>query len=98
MAGLAHRACLRGFKGLGEWTWDTWEQSARIWTMLDGGGAIRDALLGLPVRERDWVVVVGVVRHVQYHSLTTSVRPQIYVPFQLAPRPVSFVVRASPVA
>jgi ABC-type antimicrobial peptide transport system permease subunit len=41
------------------------------------------------------VVVVGVVRHVQYHSLTTSVRPQIYVPFQLAPRPVSFVVRAS---
>jgi len=45
--------------------------------------------------ERDWVVVVGVVKHVQYHSLTTIVRPQIYVPFQLAPRPVSFVVRAS---
>src|SRR6202041_3153896 len=39
--------------------------------------------------------MVGLVRHVQYHSLTTSVRPQIYVPFQLAPRPVSFVVRAS---
>jgi predicted permease len=45
--------------------------------------------------ERDWVVVVGVVKHVQYHSLTSMVRPQIYVPFQLAPRPVSFVVRAS---
>jgi predicted permease len=45
--------------------------------------------------ERDWVVVVGLVKHVQYHSLTTMVRPQIYVPFQLAPRPVSFVVRAS---
>jgi predicted permease len=45
--------------------------------------------------ERDWVVVVGVVRHVQYHSLTDSVRPQIYVPFQLAPRPVSYVVRSS---
>jgi predicted permease len=45
--------------------------------------------------ERDWVVIVGVVKHVQYHSLTTMVRPQIYVPFQLAPRPVSFVVRAS---
>ena len=44
LAGLAHRACLRGFSGVGEWTWDTWEQSARIWTMLDGGGAIRDAL------------------------------------------------------
>jgi putative ABC transport system permease protein len=41
------------------------------------------------------VVIVGVVKHVQYHSLTTMVRPQIYVPFQLAPRPVSFVVRAS---
>jgi predicted permease len=45
--------------------------------------------------ERDWVVVVGVVKHVQYHSLTSSVRPQIYVPFQLAPRPVSYVVRSS---
>jgi predicted permease len=45
--------------------------------------------------ERDWVVVVGVIKHVQYHSLTTMVRAQIYVPFQLAPRPVSYVVRAS---
>jgi ABC-type antimicrobial peptide transport system permease subunit len=45
--------------------------------------------------ERDWVVVVGVIEHVQYHSLTTMVRAQIYVPFQLAPRPVSYVVRAS---
>jgi hypothetical protein len=41
---LAHLACLRGFQGVGEWTWDTFEQSGRIWTMLDGGGAIRDAL------------------------------------------------------
>jgi putative ABC transport system permease protein len=45
--------------------------------------------------ERDWVVVVGVVKHVQYHSLTVMVRPQVYVPFQLAPRPVSFVLRAT---
>lgn len=44
--------------------------------------------------ERDWVVIVGVVKHVQYHSLTVMVRPQVYVPFQLAPRPVSFVVRS----
>jgi hypothetical protein len=44
LAQLAHAACLLGFQGVGEWTWDTWEQSARIWTMLDGGGAIRDAL------------------------------------------------------
>ena len=45
--------------------------------------------------ERDWVVVVGVVKHVQYHSLTIMVRPQIYVPFPLAPRPVSFVLRTA---
>ena len=44
LAELVHLACLRGFKGAGVWTWDTVEQSARIWTMLDGGGAIRDAL------------------------------------------------------
>jgi putative ABC transport system permease protein len=43
----------------------------------------------------DWVLVVGVARHVQYHSLTIMVRPQIYFPYQLAPRPVSFVLRAS---
>ncbi|HKW87148.1 MAG TPA: ABC transporter permease [Candidatus Acidoferrales bacterium] len=43
----------------------------------------------------DWVVVVGVVRHVQYHSLTVMLRPQIYLPYQLAPRPVSFVLRAA---
>jgi predicted permease len=45
--------------------------------------------------ERDWAVIVGVVRHVQYHSLTTIVRPQIYVPFPLAPRPVSIVIRTA---
>jgi len=44
--------------------------------------------------ERDWVVVVGVVRHVQYHSLTAVVRPQVYVPYPLAPRPsMSMVIR-----
>jgi predicted permease len=43
----------------------------------------------------DWVLVVGVARHVQYHSLTIMVRPQIYLPYQLAPRPVSFVLHAS---
>ncbi len=56
---------------------------------------ISDTPKGFYEFERDWVVVVGVVKHVQYHSLTSSVRPQIYVPFQLAPRPVSFVVRAA---
>jgi predicted permease len=44
--------------------------------------------------ERDWVVVVGVVRHIQCHTLTAMVRPQIYLPFQLAPRPsMSMVIR-----
>ncbi len=56
---------------------------------------ISDSPKGFYQFEPDWVVVVGVVKHVQYHSLTTMVRPQIYVPFQLAPRPVSFVVRTS---
>jgi putative ABC transport system permease protein len=46
--------------------------------------------------ERDWVVVVGVVRHVQCHTLSAVVRPQVYLPYQLAPRPsMSMVVRTS---
>jgi predicted permease len=46
--------------------------------------------------ERDWVVVVGVVRHVQCHTLTAMIRPQIYLPYQLAPRPsMSMVIRTS---
>jgi hypothetical protein len=45
--------------------------------------------------ERDWVTVVGVVRHIQCHTLTVIVRPQIYLPYQLAPRPsMSMVVRS----
>jgi putative ABC transport system permease protein len=35
--------------------------------------------------ERDWIVIVGVVRHVQCHTLTTMVRPKIYLPYPLAP-------------
>ena len=57
-----------------------------------------DSPKGFYAFERDWLIVVGVVKHVQYHSLTTMVRPQIYVPFQLAPRPVSFVLRSSAAA
>jgi putative ABC transport system permease protein len=37
--------------------------------------------------ERDWLVIVGVVRHVQYHGLVAAVYPQVYVPYALAPRP-----------
>ena len=44
--------------------------------------------------ERDWLVVAGVVRHVQCHTLTAAVRPQVYVPYPLAPRPsMSMVIR-----
>jgi predicted permease len=46
--------------------------------------------------ERDWLVVVGIVRHVQCHTLTATVRPQIYLPYPLAPRPsMSIVIRAA---
>ena len=56
---------------------------------------VSDSPAGFYQFQDDWVVVIGVVRHVQYHSLTVMVRPQIYLPYQLAPRPVSFVLRAA---
>lgn len=46
--------------------------------------------------ERESVVVVGVVKHLQAHSLTTKGRGQIYLPVPLAPRPVySILVRTT---
>ena len=46
--------------------------------------------------QRDWATIVGVVRHVYNHSLTAIVRPQIYVPYPIAPRPsMSFVLHTS---
>jgi predicted permease len=57
---------------------------------------LSDSPLGFYQFERDWAVIVGVVHHVQYHSLTAIVRPQIYVPYSLAPRPsMSFVLHTS---
>jgi putative ABC transport system permease protein len=54
---------------------------------------LSDSPAGFYQFQRDWAVVVGVVHHVQYHSLTAIVRPQIYVPYPLAPRPsMSFVL------
>jgi ABC-type antimicrobial peptide transport system permease subunit len=42
------------------------------------------------------VVVIGVVKHIQAHSLTSKGRGQIYLPVPLAPRPVySLVVRTT---
>ena len=57
---------------------------------------LSDSPQGFYQFQRDWAVVVGVVRHIQYHSLTAFIRPQIYVPYTLAPRPsMSFVLHTS---
>jgi putative ABC transport system permease protein len=57
---------------------------------------LSDSPQGFYQFQRDWAIIVGVVHHVQYHSLTAIVRPQIYVPYPLAPRPsMSFVLRTS---
>lgn len=43
---------------------------------------------------QDVAEVVGVVKHVQYHSLTNQVRPQLYLPYAMAVRAnMSFTVR-----
>jgi hypothetical protein len=45
---------------------------------------------------REPVIVIGVVKHIQGHSLTAKGRGQIYLPVPLAPRPVyTFVVRTT---
>ena len=70
----------------------------RTWPGQDALGKklhVSDSPAGPYQFQGDWAVVVGVVRHVQYHSLTVMVRPQIYFPYPLAPRPVSFVLCAS---
>jgi predicted permease len=43
-----------------------------------------------------WSVVVGVIDHIQNHSLTQPVRGQIYMPFEQSPRsPLTFVLRTA---
>ena len=52
----------------------------RTWPGQDPLGKklhVSDSPKGWYEFEDDWVVVVGVVRHVQFHSLTVMVRPQI---------------------
>ena len=57
---------------------------------------LSDSPQGFYQFQRDWAIIVGVVHHVQYHSLTAIVRPQVYVPYPLAPRPsMSFVLYTS---
>jgi putative ABC transport system permease protein len=46
----------------------------------------------------DWAQVVGVVKHVSYHSLMRQLRPQVYLPYMQSPRPqlqMSFVLRTA---
>ena len=66
-----------------------------LWPNEDALGKklnVSDSPKGAYQFERDWAVIVGIVKHIQCHSLTIMVRPQIYVPYQLAPRPVSVVI------
>jgi putative ABC transport system permease protein len=67
---------------------DLWPQGDALGKKIN----VSDSPKGPYQFERDWLVVVGVVRHVQYHSLTNMVRPQIYLPFPLAPRPTMVMV------
>ena len=70
-----------------------WPDSSAIGQKLN----LSDSPPGFYQFQRDWAVVIGVVHHVQYHSLTAIVRPQIYVPYPLAPRPsMSFVLHTAP--
>jgi putative ABC transport system permease protein len=58
--------------------------------------SVEDSPAGVYQFIREPVIVIGVVRHIQSHSLTSKGRGQIYLPFALAPRPqVSFVVRTT---
>src|SRR5262249_15307259 len=47
--------------------------------------------------KQQWAEVVGVVKHVRYHSLMRQVRSQVYLPYMQSPRgtmQMSFVIRA----
>lgn len=71
----------------------------QLWPGQDAIGkklSVEDSPKGPFQFERESVVVVGVVKHLQVHSLTTKGRGQIYLPVPLAPRPVySVVVRTT---
>jgi putative ABC transport system permease protein len=58
--------------------------------------SVEDSPAGPFQFERESVVVVGVVKHIQSHTLTSKGRGQIYLPVPLAPRPIySMVVRTT---
>jgi putative ABC transport system permease protein len=57
---------------------------------------VEDSPAGVYQFVRESVVVIGVVRHLQSHSLTSQERGQIYLPWSLAPRPqLSLAVRTT---
>ena len=65
----------------------------QLWPDKDAIGKLLNVENGDFVR--DVAQVIGVVKHVQYHSLTNPVRPQLYLPYAMAVREnMSFIVRA----
>ena len=71
----------------------------QVWPGQDALGkkiSVEDSPSGPFQFERESVVVVGVVKHIQSHTLTSKGRGQIYLPVPLAPRPIySIVVRTT---
>jgi len=71
----------------------------QLWPGQDALGkkvSVEDSPAGPFQFERESVIVVGVVKHIQSHTLTSKGRGQIYLPVPLAPRPVySVVVRTT---
>jgi len=71
----------------------------QLWPGQDALGkkiSVEDSPSGPFQFERESVVVVGVVKHIQSHTLTSKGRGQIYLPVPLAPRPIySIVVRTT---
>jgi predicted permease len=71
----------------------------QLWAGQDPLGkkiSVEDSPAGPFQFERESVVVVGVVKHIQSHTLTSKGRGQIYLPVPLAPRPVySIIVRTT---
>jgi predicted permease len=73
--------------------------AAQSWPGQDAIGkrlSVEDSPAGAFQFVREAVVVIGVVKHVQAHSLTAKGRGQIYLPVPLTPRPTySMVVRTT---
>ena len=71
----------------------------QLWPSQEALGkkiSVEDSPTGPFQFERESVVVVGVVKHIQSHTLTSKGRGQIYLPVPLAPRPIySIVVRTT---